>query len=606
VVTTWKRPNPLQSTLESLLLQSYPCLDIVVVSDGQDPATRAVQDRFLSTKQIRWLYHQENLGLPAARNTGARESRGEIVLFLDDDVIAHPELVATHMAHHLSASPYRRFAVIALAEETRETPLNSFIELGLHRAWQRTLDSFQNTLSVKGTDSIDDPVQECLYFGLNCSIRRDLFLDLQGFNEFFRASDEEMELGARMFAAGIEFEFEPRILLTHRNASNLRTYFLKSWRASGFLDAHRVFVLGQKCAQTRSLAAAFKGPWLKRLPARMAWQFNPALLRLSSQLEAATNKSESNLLFSMWARITQNAEYFRGVREAGCAPDRVRAAVGPERIALMLHSISEPLSPVESRYYISPKRFQRFMHRFLAKGYRSATLKHWLEHEVPAKHVLLTFDDAYDDLFENLLPLVIEHHLRPVVYLVADRIGGSNLWDQANGLRTRNLLTLSQIREMQKYGVEFGSHSLTHPWLPDVSDEQLNRETRDSRHQLEDLLGTEILSFAYPYGGIDQRVRSAVVAAGYKAAFTTLPGANWWNDPFSQRRADINENTSALNFSLSLHNGQGLALSVSSALRSLEQNLPTRPLRALARRLRMSGRSIYRQVSQEARSRNGD
>jgi len=226
-----------------------------------------------------------------------------------------------------------------------------------------------------------------------------------------------------------------------------------------------------------------------------------------------------------------------------------------------------------------------------------------LEDAVPPKHVLLTFDDAYDDLYEHLLPLVIQHHLTPVLFLVVDRIGQTNLWDQANGLRSRNLLTLSQIREMQKYGVLFGSHSLSHPSLPSVSDKQLRRETLDSRLRLEDLLGTEILSFAYPYGDLDQRVRSAAANAGYKVAFTTLAGPNWWNDSLCQRRADINEYTSLSDFSRSLRNGERLAQSISAALRTCEESLPFSALRHFAHAVRISGRRLYLRTSMEAERR---
>ncbi len=138
----------------------------------------------------------------------------------------------------------------------------------------------------------------------------------------------------------------------------------------------------------------------------------------------------------------------------------------------------------------------------------------------------------------------------------ADRIGASSLWDQASGLRARNLLTLEQIREMQKYGVEFGSHSLTHPSLPGLSDAQLRREVSDSKRHLEDLLCVEVKSFAYPYGGVDGRVRAAVAEAGYRLAFTAIPGTNWWNDPLCQRRAEVNEFTGLADFLFELRSGR--------------------------------------------------
>lgn len=109
---------------------------------------------------------------------------------------------------------------------------------------------------------------------------------------------------------------------------------------------------------------------------------------------------------------------------------------------------------------------------------------------------------------------------------------------------------------MQKYGVEFGSHSLTHPWLPSVPDAQLRREVSDSKRRLEDLLGVEVKSFAYPYGGVDRRVRSAVAEAGYQLAFTAIPGTNWWNDPLCQSRAEVNEFTGLADFLFEMRSGR--------------------------------------------------
>jgi peptidoglycan/xylan/chitin deacetylase (PgdA/CDA1 family) len=89
--------------------------------------------------------------------------------------------------------------------------------------------------------------------------------------------------------------------------------------------------------------------------------------------------------------------------------------------------------------------------------------------------------------------------------------------------------------------VRFGSHTLTHPSLPDLDDRQLRREVADSKHQLEDLLGEEVNTFAYPFGYLNRRVRAAVVEAGYKLAFTTVPGMNHWQDPYAIRRTEFNE-----------------------------------------------------------------
>jgi peptidoglycan/xylan/chitin deacetylase (PgdA/CDA1 family) len=78
----------------------------------------------------------------------------------------------------------------------------------------------------------------------------------------------------------------------------------------------------------------------------------------------------------------------------------------------------------------------------------------------------------------------------------------------------------------------------------------------DSKHRLEDLLGAEMISFAYPYGEVDRRVRSAVSDAGYKLAFTAIFGVNWWNDPLCQRRAEVNDKTGLGDFMRKLRYGR--------------------------------------------------
>jgi peptidoglycan/xylan/chitin deacetylase (PgdA/CDA1 family)/glycosyltransferase involved in cell wall biosynthesis len=579
--------------------QTYSSFEIVVVCDGEDADVRAISHEFQDEERVRWIFHPENRGLPAARNTGAREAGGDIALFLDDDVLADAELLAAHMRHHQSAAPGRFLGVLSLTAEDRHTKLSSYINECLHENWKRTLAHISSSLSASGAGSICEGIQRIMYFGLNCSISRDLFLSQGGFNECFRASDEEMELGLRLHLAGVELVFEPQVLVTHKNSKDLERYFGNCWSASGTLDTFRVFELGQRNAQTQHLVSMFHGYRLNRVVARTTWRLSAPLRSMSNQIKNAANRTRSHLLFSAWARIGQKAEYWSSAKAAGCTLERLKSVVGPSRRALMLHSICEPLSKEEASYYIAPRRFHDLMRRFRRMGYKTATTAQWLQDDTPGNHVLLTFDDGYDDLYNELLPLVIEHGYTPVIYLVADRIGASNVWDQQNGLRTRNLLTLEQIREMQKYGVEFGSHTLTHPWLPDASDAELRREVGDSKRRLEDMLGVAVNSFAYPSGGVDRRVRSAVAAAGYKLAFTTLPGLNWWNDPLCQRRAEINDHTTALDFASKLRTGFGFTESISNRLRSLEQDLPTTALRKLFRGVRGIGHEVVHMFARD-------
>lgn len=95
--------------------------------------------------------------------------------------------------------------------------------------------------------------------------------------------------------------------------------------------------------------------------------------------------------------------------------------------------------------------------------------------------------------------------------------------DVADGMH----LSWDEIREMAHWGIEFGSHTVTHPVLSNVDDRQLDREIRDSKAALERELHTEVLVFSYPVGGLgrfDSRAMAAVARAGYRYAVSYVEG----------------------------------------------------------------------------------
>jgi peptidoglycan/xylan/chitin deacetylase (PgdA/CDA1 family) len=87
-------------------------------------------------------------------------------------------------------------------------------------------------------------------------------------------------------------------------------------------------------------------------------------------------------------------------------------------------------------------------------------------------------------------------------------------------------VTWAEAREMQANGIEIGSHTLTHPILTNIGDEQLRRELRDSRSRLEEALKRRVDQFCYPNGDYDQRVSREVAQAGYRIAVTCVNGLN--------------------------------------------------------------------------------
>jgi peptidoglycan/xylan/chitin deacetylase (PgdA/CDA1 family) len=101
------------------------------------------------------------------------------------------------------------------------------------------------------------------------------------------------------------------------------------------------------------------------------------------------------------------------------------------------------------------------------------------------------------------------------------------------------LMSWEQIRELGRAGHEIGSHSMTHPLLPDLSDAQIHEEVATSRSRLSELTGAEVASFCYPNGSYDARCLSAVRDAGYACAVTTRWGLNRTGSPYELKRCDM-------------------------------------------------------------------
>jgi peptidoglycan/xylan/chitin deacetylase (PgdA/CDA1 family)/glycosyltransferase involved in cell wall biosynthesis len=598
VIPTWQRVSALRETLDSLAHQTCSDFEAIVVSDGDDPATHGFADEFTAPFPLRWVFHPQNLGQAAARNTGAKAGEGDIVLFLDDDTLAHQDLVSRHLGHFQQLGPCCRIAVCGKIQEDRRAALPCWTDKFLQQSWEQTLDHVQSRIAGTEAASVGEEFERWICFGLNCSIRRDVFLRSDGFRPELRYSGEDMEYGHRLYRSGVQFVGDPLAIVRHRNTKPMTEYFRRAWYIGGQVDVKRVFELGQRNPQTQQLPSMHCGYANSKVVARSFWHSAPAMRGVASLLERATNSTGWRPLFGAWARVCRRAEYWSAVQAEGCTSEMLRQVAGQPVCALALHSISEPQSREERSYYLSPGRFQRYIHWMKTVGYESVSMAEWGENNADRKRILLTFDDGYDDLYSELLPATIEFRLKPLVFLVSDRTGATNDWDHTRGLRRRQLLTLGQIREMQNYGVEFGSHTVTHPWLPSVSDDALRREVAVSKRSLEDMLGKPVTTFAYPFGGVDQRVRAAVAHAGYEFGFTIQPGLNWWGDPLCLNRAEISECDMFLDFALKLRTGYGVRSWAGNHVRKLETGLPTQRLRAAVRRVHDTARQVEAKLRQ--------
>jgi hypothetical protein len=107
------------------------------------------------------------------------------------------------------------------------------------------------------------------------------------------------------------------------------------------------------------------------------------------------------------------------------------------------------------------------------------------------------------------------------------------------------MMTWDQIRTLDAKGHEIGSHTFSHPILPNCSNEKIVKEVQDSKHHLEGQLNSTINTFCYPNGNYDSNVVSIVQEAGYTQAVTTTWGLNnSFTNSFELKRCDIQSQTS--------------------------------------------------------------
>lgn len=225
-------------------------------------------------------------------------------------------------------------------------------------------------------------------------------------------------------------------------------------------------------------------------------------------------------------------------------------------IVLMYHNIWIPPKGVSLKsLYVTPRMFRFQMWYLKTSGFNVVSLYEILSFingkNSPKRLVAITFDDGYQDFYDNAFPVLKTYKFPSTVFLVSDLVGKESLWDSRGKER---LLHWDSILEMKDAGVVFGSHSKTHPFLSKLSWNELKDEIRDSKIMLEERLKNPVDFFCYPNGDYDNRVLETVAAAGYKGAVTTKRGLIHRNDrPFEMRRSFIRYNTHPMLFLYKLH-----------------------------------------------------
>lgn len=194
--------------------------------------------------------------------------------------------------------------------------------------------------------------------------------------------------------------------------------------------------------------------------------------------------------------------------------------------------------------WITLKRFEAHLRLLKWLGYRSLTFSDFAKHgtmvrfEPGTRAVMITVDDGYVDNLERMLPLLQKHGFRAVVYVVTGE--DHNRWDVEDADRPEiraDLMDEAQLRAICRSGhVELGGHTVSHQKLPELDAQRRRQEIVENQRKLQAITGEPVLSFAYPYGLIDDASKQAVHDAGYQFAVATDSGPLAFHEDLLQIR----------------------------------------------------------------------
>lgn len=188
---------------------------------------------------------------------------------------------------------------------------------------------------------------------------------------------------------------------------------------------------------------------------------------------------------------------------------------------LNYHTVTDAPEPGIAPYAVRPVEFARHLDRIVASGATALTVSELVAvldsgGQPSPRTVLVTFDDGYADNLTVAAPLLRERGLPATVFATTGLLPGC-----PGGSITRPpgpMLAWERLTELEAAGIEIGSHSHSHPELDVLSRASASAEISHSKELLQDALGHEVHSFAYPHGYATRWLQQEVRRCGYRSA----------------------------------------------------------------------------------------
>ena len=482
VIPTYNRRDALFRTLQSLFHQNYPQTDyeIVVVVDGSMDGTLEMLATLQGPCPLKVL-HQENRGLAAARNLGWKAAVGDLVLFLDDDMLCDGSLIQHHVAAHSGLKPIVVLGPTPFAAESPWSVLTPYLqsetEYDLERQSTQTEVAFPDGIGVSS----------------NTSLRRSVLKSVGGFDErFIGWGPEDIELGVRLLALGISFQNEPRAVAHHLFVKSPDTSVQNQFWCgrNSVLLAHT-----HLCLRPFTLLTPLEnGSYLTFRARQLAIKWGAISVPLSARLFACLSyfarsvpilRRCATFLYGVQCRI----QFLRGAIEEAGSAKAYRAEFGA-MLPILWYDLSERSSGLNSIVKRAPLgKIPAHLKWLARKGFRGITLADWQLWRtkaipLPTRPVVLAFDGMRGYVGECVLPLLEKFGLRGT--LIVD----------TNELEVAGSMDVAQMRRWADKGHGFSLAALANDGQ--LFDDALLQDSLTKRRDfLESLVGSRVSTFAH-------------------------------------------------------------------------------------------------------------
>ena len=471
LIPTYQRRDTVCAAVEALARSDYDgAVELIVVVDGSTDGTvealRRIRVPFPLT-----VIEQPNRGAAAARNRAAAEAKHEVVLFLDDDMLPAPNMIAEH------ARFYEDGADAVVGDAMRDPGSPQGFMSDSNEAWLKRPGG-PLTLFDVWTGQL--------------SVRRAVFEEIGGFDEAYTAAEafanEDADLGIRLLD-GYDVRHNPAAISYQRYVVSPRELIRRApLRAVGDVRlARKHGEIARSLMEARGISR-----WSTR------YVFGPlSAIPIAPQLWAALATPLAELGLKTWFRSSRTlSRFFFGARATVYWAAMRRLGWYPLSESLLVlgyHAVQDWTGDPELQRYAVPRDVFLEHLTFLAdRGFSFVTpdlvAAYLLDKSpLPRRAVLLTFDDCYADLVSVARDILQPRDIRAVAFAVTAVKSATNEWDRPRGGPPRSLLKPEQLKELASFGIEVGSHSRTHRSLVGLGEKERHDEIVCSGDDIEAL-----------------------------------------------------------------------------------------------------------------------